>query len=200
MDGDNPDEDFPPTSGRAFGVIALVFGAGFAVFELVDRNEISWPVVAFGVLVCVLAWVALLRPRVSIVGDELKLRAMVSTTWLPLGALDDVVVRQFLIVSVAGKRYTSPAVGRTRRAIHKDGGLSVAPEKDERILDEGQSFALFVEQRIRERAQRVRDLHGIELGSAEQDELARGVRRQLAVPETVALVAALVAFVVLLVR
>lgn len=198
MDGDNPDEDFPPTNGRAFGTLAVVIGIGVGVLAVVEGGDVLLPGLAVAVFLVGVAWAALLRPRVSIRGDDLVLRNMLSTVSVPLAAIEEVVVRQFLAVRAGERRFTSPAVGRPRRQMSREdrAGSSTG---DYAMLQEGQAFAVFVQERIRQRATEARERLGIRVASAEQDALADQVRREPAVAELAVLLVSSVALVVALV-
>ncbi|MDO9456727.1 hypothetical protein [Nocardioides sp.] len=191
MDGDNPDETFPPTNGRVFGIIALVVGVGVTVLGLVEG---AWVLAAVGLLFAGISWASLLRPRVAIEDDALVLRNMVDTVRIPLAAVEEVVVRQVLAVRVGEKRYTSPAVGRPRRQMSKE-DLRLGKDAEDLGLGE-RAFGLFVQERIRERAKAARERLGIRIASKEQDALATQVVREPAVPEIAWLAGSLVALVV----
>lgn len=193
MSEPSPDETFPPTNGRVFGIIALAIGALVTVLGLVDGDRVSLVAVGVGLLFAALAWTALLRPRVSIESDELVLRNMVDTVRVPLAAVEDVVVRQVLAVRAGDKRFTSPAVGRTRRQLGRE-TLHSGGAAAERTQDE--AFGLFVQERIRERAKNERERLGIRVASAEQVALAETARRVPAVPEIVWLVGSVALLVV----
>ncbi len=192
MDSEPVDETFPPTGGRLSGLFALAIGALLVVLGLVDG--VSLVMVGFGLLFAALAWTSLLRPRVSIESEHLVLRGMVDTTRVPLAAVEEVVVRQVLAVRAGDKRFTSPAIGRSRRQLTKE-GLRGATDGDAGATSEP-VFGVFVQDRIRQRAKEARDRAGIKNASAEQDALAAQVRREPAVPEIVALVGSLVFLVV----
>lgn len=192
----NSDEDFPPTNGRVFGVMTAAIGLLTIVLAVVEGGDVLLPGLAFGVFFVGVAWSALLRPRVSLRGDDLVLRNMVDTVTVPLAAVEEVVVRQFLAVRAGERRFTSPAVGRPRRQMAREDRGGGSPS--DVMLQEGQAFGLFVQERIRHRATEARERLGIRVGSAEQDALAAQVRRQPAVPELVWLVGSAAAFVVFL--
>ncbi len=200
MDGNNSDERFPPTSGRVLGTLGLVIGLVLAVAVVTEGG--SWTVAALGLLFAAVSWVALLRPRVAIEDDVLVMRNMVDTVRIPLAAVEEVVVRHVLAVRAGEKRYTSPAVGRPRRQLRKDdllgtsngsagGDGSGAAVADQTLAD--QAFALFVEQRIRERARTTRERQGITPDQADP------VVRALAVPEIALLVLSVGALLVAIV-
>jgi hypothetical protein len=191
MDSEPVDETFPPTGGRLSGLFALAIGALLVVLGLVDG--VSLVSVGFGLLFAALAWTSLLRPRVAIESDHLVLRNMVNTVRVPLAAVEEVVVRQVLAVRAGDKRYTSPAIGRTRRQLTKE-GLRGAASNDAGSAEP--VFGVFVQDRIRQRAKEARDRAGITLASAEQDALAERVRREPAVPEILMLAGSAVFLVV----
>ncbi|MCW2815534.1 MAG: hypothetical protein JWN84_2989 [Nocardioides sp.] len=191
MDSEPVDETFPPTGGRLSGLFALAIGALLVVLGLVDG--VSLVSVGFGLLFAALAWTSLLRPRVAIESDHLVLRNMVNTVRVPLAAVEEVVVRQVLAVRAGDKRYTSPAIGRTRRQLTKE-GLRGAASNDAGSAEP--AFGVFVQDRIRQRAKEARDRAGITLASAEQDALAERVRREPAVPEILMLAGSAVFLVV----
>lgn len=200
MDGNNSDERFPPTSGRVLGTLGLVIGLVVAVAVATEGG--SWTVAALGVLFAAVSWVALLRPRVAIEDDVLVMRNMVETVRIPLAAVEEVVVRHVLAVRAGEKRYTSPAIARPRRQMRKDdllgsGGAdgsrsgsdgSGAAVADQTLAD--QAFAVFVEQRIRERARTTRERQGISSDQADP------VVRTPAVPEIAVLALSVVALLV----
>ncbi len=106
-------EKFQPTNGRLVGVLGLAVVLGLMVVGAID----GYPVWGVGLLavVAVLTWAAVLRPGVRIVGDELELRNMFFTQAVPLGAIEEVVVRRVLAVRAGERRFVSPAISRTLR-------------------------------------------------------------------------------------
>lgn len=201
MGDDNLAETFGPTSGRIFGVVGLVVAAVFAVVGLV-ASPVAWGLVAASLVIGVLTWAAMLRPAAGIHGDALVLRGMIDTVRIPLAAIEEVTVRQVLAVRAGEKRYTSAAVGRTRRQMYRDDqrGTGRAAETGvDAVRQAEESYGLFVEDRIRTRASDARDALGIRAFSREQAALASGVERRLAVPELVAIGVALLAVVLAIV-
>jgi hypothetical protein len=187
-----PVERFRPTSGRVTGVLALVLVAAVVVIGLVDRTHgFPLPVVAVALLVGVLVWAAMLRPRVWATEEDLVLRNMLDTAWIPLAAIEKVVVRQVLAVSAGEKRYVSPAVGKSWRQTLKSSRARGAGDSDESSTDvRTASYPDFVEGRISRLAEEARAKRGIGLLSDEQLALAAGVRRRWAWPEVIGLVVA----------
>ena len=190
---DQQPERFAPTSGRVMGVVGILLTGTLVGFGLLDRDAgfADWAI-ALAALAGVLTWATMLRPRVSLVGDHLELRTMLETALLPLAAIENMVVRQFLVVRVGEKRFVCTALGKTRRQLRgrpalgsgaMGGRLRGQPAEGRPTIE----YPDFVEQRIRQRMDDARAVQGIRPGSAEQQALASEVRRQPAWPEIVAL-------------
>lgn len=190
---EEPVERFRPTSGRILGVVALVIALAVVVIGVVDREAgFSAPVVAAAVVIGVLVWSAMLRPKVWVTQQDLVLRNMLHTVCIPLAAIEQVAVRQVLAVSAGEKRFVSPAIGRNWRQAFRANRAARQPTAVE-------SYPVFVEERIAQLAEDARARSGVTLLSDEQLVLAEGVRRTWAWPEIVALALASLAFVVTLV-
>src|SRR5687767_9069019 len=91
---------FRPTSGRIMGSLAVTAALVVVAIAVADRGAVSGPVVAGAVLLGVLAWASMLWPRVSVTSEDLVLRTMVEYQRLPLAAIEDLAVRQVLVVRV----------------------------------------------------------------------------------------------------
>jgi hypothetical protein len=216
MDGNNQRESFGATSGRVFGVIGLLVGLALGVAGL-TASPITWELPSIGLLLLVLSWTSLLRPAVGVTDGDLVLRGMVDTVTIPLGAIEQVSVRQVLTVLAGDKKYSSAAVGRGRREMFREqvrggggaggagaggaaglgGGASTlggALGADEGMAD-GASYGLYVESRLNTLATDARTRAGIRVGSREQDALAEGIRRTWAWPEIAVLTVAVLAVV-----
>lgn len=189
-------EGFRPTSGQVTGVIALVAVAAIVVIAMVDRESgLPAPVIAAALLVGVIVWSAMLRPRVWTTEHSLVMRNMFDTTVVPLAAIEEIAVRQVLAVRAGEKRYVSAAIGRSRRQAVRSGRPAPAS------TDAGPAavnYPDFVEERIRRQADDARAKLGIQRFSDEQAALASGVGRRPAWVELGALCATSVAFVVTL--
>lgn len=130
---DGPVERFHATSGHVMGGLGLILAASAVVVGFVDLNQsyglsLVFGAVAFGVLV----WAALLRPRVWATREDLVMRNMLHTAWIPLAAIETVAVRQVLAVTAGERRFVSPAIGRTLRQTVKgprtqDHGMGLHP-------------------------------------------------------------------------
>jgi hypothetical protein len=172
--------DFPPSSGRITGVLGVGICVAVVVFGVAELDQgfpvaVVWAALFGGVLV----WLATLRPRVRVIGSELRLRNMLTTISVPLASIEQIVVRQVLSVRVGDHRYISPAVGKSWRQVVK----SDQPGKPV----EDAPYPALVEERLQHLAEEARSKEGITLMSEEQLALARGVRREWAWPEIVLL-------------
>lgn len=166
-------ELFPATNGRATGIGGLVLAALVAVYALggVD-SSVGFPLLAVAFLVAVLTYAAVLRPRVGLSRDELMLRQIFGTTWIPLAAIQDITVRQMTIIRVADRKYDTPALARPRTSMRQRlrwaaPDLSATDHLVERI-DKAMVSA-------RKRA-------GVEPWSDEQAALATGIRSEWSWP------------------
>lgn len=187
-------EQFRPTSGRIMGSAAVLLVACVVVVGLWPGDQGIAPYVAWGALFGgVLAWSAMLRPRLWVTTSHLVMRNMLSTIAIPLAAIEQVAVRQVCAVRAGNRRFVSPAVGRSMAEVRRD-----RTAKEAKPLPDI-AYAEFVEDRIRFLAEEARVQAGVGLMSDEQVALAAGVHRQWAWLEIAALVVTLVGFVVTLV-
>lgn len=211
-DPDDEVQRYSQTSGRVLGAIGVVAAAVTAVMVLLRSDEPSWATVALSVFFGALAWAALLRPRLELGRSDLVLRNMLSTDTVPLAAIESVTVRQVLVVFAGDRRFTSAAVGRTRRQLVKEnfrgsgggggqmmGMLPAFPSSPDKPDDPKTSFGLFVEERVRSRVADALAREGIKARSADQARLAEGIRRRPAIVEIAVLATSLAAAVVLIV-
>jgi len=185
---EEPVERFLPTSGRVVGVVALVLVAAVILAGIFDHDE-DFPVtmIAGAVVFGALVWSSMLRPRVWATESDLVLRNMLDTVWIPLAAIESVVVRQVLAVAAGDSRYVSPAIGLSWRQTYKatHGARKSGTE----------SYPVFVEERISQLAEDARARLGVRRYSDEQVALASGVRREPAWVEIVVLAVSTVVFV-----
>lgn len=202
---------FSVTSGRIFGALAVATAAGVVLAALLDaRGGPSYETVTLAVFFGALAWTAMLRPRVELDESRLVLRNMLETVSVPLAAIESVAVRQVLVVFAGDKRYTSPAVGRTRRQLHRDGRqstrgshggmmgfLPALPSPPEKAESAKTSYGLFVEERVRSRVSDALAKEGVAARSADQARFAEGIVRTPAYVEIAVLAGSLIVFVVL---
>lgn len=190
--GSRPDEvveNFRPTSGRVTGVIALALALAVVVISIVDREHafpapVVWAALFFGSLV----WAAMLRPRLWATTSDLVMRNMASTVTIPLAAIEQIAVRQVVVVKAGDRRHVSPAVGKSWRQ-------TIRSEKASPKPDATTPYPVFVDDRLHQLAEEARAKAGVALLSDEQLALAHGVRRQWAWPEIAAMAVTGVGFV-----
>ncbi|GAB7006063.1 hypothetical protein JCM18899A_35360 [Nocardioides sp. AN3] len=127
---------FDVTSGRVTGVLGLVAAAIVVVVGVVDAHV---PGVIAGLIVAVLTWLVLLRPRVGMSETDLLLRGIVTTVVIPLASVESVAVRQVLAVWADGRRYVNAAIGRTFREINRQrrgaGTVEDVPSRELKYAD-----------------------------------------------------------------
>lgn len=194
-----PVQKFEPTTGPGMGYVGLAVCALVVGVVVTNEQHVTGLRVALGaVLVAVLIWLVLLRPRATAYDDTLVLRGMVSDTTLPLSRIDSAVVRHMLVVRIGEDRYTCAAIARSTRSMAKrrnPEGRSVLGlhQIDDRVRAVGASgdngpardYAAFVETRIEDLA-----------SSARRDgKDGPDVSRRWAPPELAALVVSAAAFV-----
>jgi hypothetical protein len=213
--GEEPVERFRPTGGVLSGVLALAFVAAIVVVGAVNLAAgFPLPFVTAALVLGVLVWAAMLRPRVWATADELVLRNMLSTAFIPLAAIEQVVVRQVLAVSAGGRRYVSPAIGKPRGRSSGWGRRDAAVAPFGTVHGRGRElptggfvgdrrqeppYADFVADRISHLAEGARARRGIARRSPEQQALAADVRLTRAWPEITALALASLLFLASLV-
>lgn len=167
---------FRPTSGRIMGSLAVIAALVVVALGVADPGVVPASVAAGAVLLGVLGWATMLRPRVSMTPEHLVLRTMLEHVRLPLAAIEELAVRQVLAVRVGDKRYVSTAIGKSwRKALVGDRN---ATRKDaDRPVTEV-AYPDYVEQEIRSRMEHARAAAGVRLLSDEQQALAAGVSRE----------------------
>ncbi|GAA4375329.1 hypothetical protein GCM10023146_29340 [Nocardioides caricicola] len=183
-------ERFQPTSGRLPGAIGLLTAAivlGLAVWPRSTGTPLGVAIVAcFGALV---TWLVLLRPALWVTEHDLVLRNILTTTYVPLAAVDRVLTTQVLTVTAGERRFISPVVGYTLRQ------NVTGRNRDAKAPSAVDTYQVFVEERILFHADTARERLRITKGSAEQQALASGVRRALAWPEIAGLAGLALVFV-----
>lgn len=171
-------EWFKPTSGRITGVLALIGAAVAVVLAVLDRDQAhALPLALGAVFVGVTAWAAMLRPGLAVSPSTLVLRNMLETVHVPLVAIEEMVVRQVLAVRAGGRRYVSPAIGKSwRKALTASKAAAEPARTPEQALSG--SYADFVEARVRHLCEEARTREGVRRGSPEQLARAGDVRRE----------------------
>jgi hypothetical protein len=172
-------EKYRSGSSLVTGVIGLLATAAVGVLTLVDYQAGDWKILVGCAFVGLVVWVVLVRPTVAIAGDRLELRGMLSQVRLPLAAVEDVKIAQYVAVRSAGRTWTCPGVGRSKRQISRmgsPGAEALGARPQSRVKDSG-TVANFVTERIEQLAEDARARSGIAMLSDEQFALAEGVRR-----------------------
>lgn len=196
-----PVERFKPTNGFAIGYVGLalvVLLVGYLL--LVDRSGTGLSVALAAAFFGVVIWVTQIRPRAVAYPDRLLLRNSVRDIEVPLASIDAVSVRQTLNVWVGDRRFVCIGIGESVRSMLKQGRKSQSSllgtgrwhqfsEMAERAAPDqtAMPYQAWVVSRIEELAdQERRRLAGV----AADDE----VRRLVAWPEVLAMVALALAF------
>lgn len=192
-------EKFAPNGGQFVAVVGGLVVAAFIVSWAIDIHRVPLWVPAFALVGGVVIYASTVRPRVLVRGGELVLRNMLSTVFVPLAAIEEVVIQQVMAVRAGGKRYVCAGVGRTMRQAMKGsvagraraqmGGLRGQLAQ---VHEPGMTYADFVEVRVRELINEDRMRRGVAKYSDEAEQLAQQVRREPAWPEIAALAATLV--------
>lgn len=190
-DSDEVVERFHPTSGRVTGWLTVALAAVVVLAGLVylDDGFPLW-VVAAGLLMGVLAWAAMLRPALWATQEHLVMRNLAETVHVRLAAVEEMAVRQVLVVRAGDRRLVSTVVGRPwRKAI-----TARSTPGSVEALQEGMPYADFVENRLYDLVDSARSAAGVRAGSPEQLALPHAVRRE---PEWLSLTLIAVAVLVL---
>ncbi len=170
-------ERFTSWSSRTLGGVGVALVILVVVLGIPGIGDAHHPAVyACCGLVGVLTWIALIRPAVAVVGDRLVLHSPLSTVRVPLAAIEQVVVRQWLTVLAGDRRFTSSGVGRSsRQSLRDDQRGDVTGAEIARL-----SYGAIVERRIDKLADEARMLQKVARYSDEQQVLVDGVRREWA--------------------
>jgi hypothetical protein len=196
-------EKFAPNGGTVITVLGGLVALGFVVVWVADMDVVPSWVPAVALLGAVVLYTSTVRPRVLVVGHDLVLRNMLTTTHLPLASIEELAVRQVMAVRAGGKRYVCSGVGRPLRQAMKGSAIQRAREEmgglpaeaAKATVEPGMNYADFVEIRIQELVNEDRLRRGVNRFSPEADELATQVRRDVAWPEVAALVVTAALFV-----
>lgn len=191
-----PDEviRFHSTSGRITSILAVIGALVIVALAVLDWDGVPHPTAPAAALFGALCWASTLRPRISVTRDELVLRTMVQDIVLPLAAIEELSVRQMLVVNVGDKRYASTALGQSWRRTAAGERRRSRPSSGSAATEV--TYDDYAEEVIRTRMERARAAAGVKLLSGEQRALATGVRRELAWLPIALIGASIVAFVV----
>lgn len=182
-EGDEKAERYS-SGGLISGVVGLVAVVALIAFGLVSGGDgfAPWAYPAL-LLAGVLVWAILLRPAVLLHRDELELRNVLHSRFIPFARISSVQINQMTVVHVDDDKFIGSGFGRSRLTINRDAKVGPAAPAEQH------SLGYLVEEKIRRRMRP----HDAVSDPGE-------VRRTWAVPEIVALaVLALVTALTLLV-
>ena len=138
-----------------------------------DEGFPLW-VTAAGLLVGVLAWAAMLRPALWVTDEHLVMQNLAETVHIRLAAVEEMAVRQMLVVRAADRRFVSTVVGRTLAQVPHVTPASQRPHHRRRQAPtEGMHYADFVETRLHELVEKARTREGVRAGVAGAARAAR---------------------------
>jgi hypothetical protein len=173
------------SGGLVMGVTGLVLLAAVMIYGLVDDEAGFAPwAYPFCLLLGVLTWMVMIRPAVRLHRDELELRNVLHTRWVPFASITRVDITQVTVVDVGEQRYVGSGFGRTRGTIRQDRRASHETPLEKR------STAWLIQDKIERRIAAARERRTTAEGGAE-------VRRAWAVPEIAVLGVLALATVVL---
>lgn len=208
------------TGGRALGWVGLVCSVGLVVVWLTQvRDPLPVPVLTGAVLAALLFWAAIIRPAVSVSGDDLLMRNMLADVRVPLASIEEIALRQVLVVRAGDHKIVGTGVGRSLKnsalggmgaqpvragepgdvgGLRLGGGFAAGTESLSAIRGGGTSQVVnaadHVETRLGDLAAEARARAGVTRYSDEQVALAAGLERHPTWPVVVPLVLALAAF------
>lgn len=172
------------SGGLATGLVGLALVVVVAAYGVLDPEAGFAPwAYPFCLFLAVLIWVVLVRPAIRLHRDEIELRNMLHTRWVPFADITSVEIGQVTAVTVGEQKYVGSGFGRSQRAIRRD---NAAP-RDTPLAK--RSTAWLIEEKVRRRIEAARYEPA---GSGEAVE----VRRAWAWPEIAALAVLAVATVV----
>ncbi len=182
-EGDGKAERYS-SGGLVSGVVGLIAVVALIAFGLVAEGDgfAPWAYPAL-VLAGVLVWAILLRPAIVLHRDELELRNVLHSRFVPYARITSVQVNQMTVVVVDDDKYVGSGFGRSRLTINRDAKAGPGATAGQH------SVGYLVEEKLRRRMRP----HDAVTDPGE-------VRRTWAVPEIAALVVlALATLVTLLV-
>ena len=176
---------FGPVPGGVSGWIGLAVVAVVLVtlpFGGLTHGEVVTGIAL--VLIGLLIWTLMLRPRVVLQDDAVELRNFVRSRFIPYGLVDDVWVKTVTLVEAGGRRYVGAGVGRKVKQIVRATVPKRVPDPEPapgRLTND--TLPDYMCQRIRERAVAAPKGEGV-------------VRTSWALPEIAGFVVLVVALVV----
>lgn len=133
------EQRFGPTTGAMSGVVGMVLVVAVIVLSVLnERTLFGLRVDLVAALFGWLIWCFMLRPRVIIGADDVRLRNALVDTTIPLARVTDVSMGTVTAVFVGGERYVGIAVGHSVRNLMRQ---SVG-RRDRGATGEGPTTAL----------------------------------------------------------
>lgn len=150
------------------GLVAVVAVLGYGLF-VDDAGLAAWAFPGL-LLVAALVWAILIRPAVVLHPEEIELRNVLHSRWVPFARMTSVAINQVTIVEVEDDRFVGSGFGRARLAINRDAKAGPDARAEQR------SLGWLVEEKVRRRME-----------AAETRGEPAAVRRTWALPEIVTL-------------
>lgn len=113
-------ESFTPLTGRVLGYVAVGAGLLLVAGALLSDPAANRGLVLFGVAICLVAWVVLIRPLVAAHMNGVVLHNMVSDTFIPWSCVEQARVLQTLQVVTSKKVYHGLGVSRSGRSMLRE--------------------------------------------------------------------------------
>jgi hypothetical protein len=119
-EGDGKAERYS-SGGLVSGVLGLVAVVAVIAFGLVAEGDgfAPWAYPAL-LLAGVLVWAILLRPAILLHRDELELRNVLHSRFIPFARITAVQVNQMTVVEVDDEKFIGSGFGRSRLTINRD--------------------------------------------------------------------------------
>lgn len=168
------------SGGLVSGVVGMVVVLAVLGYGLFGDDAGLAPWVYPGLLLAgVLVWAILIRPAVLLHPEEIELRNVLHSRFIPFARMTSVAIQQVTVIEVGEDRFVGSGFGRARTAINRDAKVGSDAPLDRR------SVGWLIEEKVRRRMQ-----------AAETRGEPAAVRRTWALPEIVAMVVLLVATLV----
>lgn len=144
-EGDEKAERYS-SGGLVSGVVGLIAVVALIAFGLLTEGDgfAPWAYPAL-LLAGVLVWAILLRPAVLLHRDELELRNVLHSRFIPFARITSVQINQMTVVVVEDRRFVGSGFGRSRLTINRD--AKVGPDAPA----ERHSVGYLVEEKVRRR-------------------------------------------------
>ncbi|WP_430592546.1 PH domain-containing protein [Humidisolicoccus flavus] len=164
--------------GIAVTIWILVIGMGVLLLTsgmYTTPARIAAVLIPLG-LVAYIAWLAMWRPRLSVLGDGVEVVNVTHRVWIPWSALIDVRTRFALVLFTPGKKFevwAAPAPGRMsamRLSRREEQGTKESHRSVGDLLGSDSGDAAFL---VRDRWEQLRDSGQLEGGVADQARIKR---------------------------